>query len=95
MEVKNVCVVGMGTMGSQIGIVCARAGFNTTMVDVSTERVESDFKTYDLFSQSVEETKLDQHSMDEILERIHASINLREAVAEANIVIERYSKTSI
>ena len=26
--------------------------------------------------------------MDEILERIHASVNLREAVAEANIVIE-------
>ena len=27
MEIKKVGVVGMGTMGSQIGIVCARAVF--------------------------------------------------------------------
>ena len=25
MEIKKVCVIGMGTMGSQIGIVCAGA----------------------------------------------------------------------
>ena len=27
-------------MGSQIGIVCARGGFRTSMVDASTEQVE-------------------------------------------------------
>ena len=89
MELKNVCVVGMGTMGSQIGIVCARAGFNTTMVDVSTERVEIGLQNIRSFlNGQLKKQKLDQHSMDEILERIQASINLREAVAEANIVIE-------
>jgi hypothetical protein len=34
MEVKRVGIVGMGTMGCQIGIVCASAGFQTPMVDV-------------------------------------------------------------
>ena len=35
MEIKNVVVIGMGTMGSQIGIVCARAEFKTKMLDAS------------------------------------------------------------
>ena len=37
MEIKKVGVVGMGTMGSQIGIVCARGGFQTIMVDLSED----------------------------------------------------------
>ena len=41
VEIRKVAVIGMGTMGSQIGIVCARAGFRTEMADVSEERVRS------------------------------------------------------
>ena len=40
MEIKKVGVVGMGTMGSQIGIVCARGGFQTVMVDISEEMIK-------------------------------------------------------
>jgi 3-hydroxybutyryl-CoA dehydrogenase len=40
MEVERVGIVGMGTMGSQIGIVCARGGFQTVTVDVSNEVIE-------------------------------------------------------
>ena len=35
MSIQKVCVVGMGTMGSQIGVVCARGGHRTVMVEVS------------------------------------------------------------
>ncbi len=40
MVIKKVGVVGMGTMGSQIGIVCARGGFQTIMVDLSKELID-------------------------------------------------------
>ena len=40
MTIKRVCVIGIGTMGSQIGIVSARAGFQTLMVDASQDRIE-------------------------------------------------------
>jgi 3-hydroxyacyl-CoA dehydrogenase len=40
MEIKKVGVVGMGTMGSQIGIVCARSGFQTTLMDLSEELIK-------------------------------------------------------
>ena len=40
MSIKHVAVIGIGTMGSQIGITCARGGFDTTMVDMSADNVE-------------------------------------------------------
>jgi 3-hydroxyacyl-CoA dehydrogenase len=40
VKIKRACVIGMRTMGSQIGIVCAQAGFQTFMVDNSQVRVE-------------------------------------------------------
>jgi 3-hydroxybutyryl-CoA dehydrogenase len=52
MEIKKVAVVGMGTMGSQIGIVCARGGFKTSMVDVSPELVEKGLHNIRLFMDS-------------------------------------------
>ena len=33
MKIETVCVIGMGTMGSQIGIVCAGGGYRTIMVE--------------------------------------------------------------
>ncbi|MGB9628685.1 MAG: 3-hydroxyacyl-CoA dehydrogenase NAD-binding domain-containing protein [Thermodesulfobacteriota bacterium] len=40
MEIHQVCVIGMGTMGSQIGVVCAKGGFKTRMVDLSEELIQ-------------------------------------------------------
>ena len=45
MATGKVCVIGMGTMGSQIGIVFARAGFQTFMLDVSEEQVAKGLKS--------------------------------------------------
>ncbi|MFH1350847.1 MAG: 3-hydroxyacyl-CoA dehydrogenase NAD-binding domain-containing protein, partial [Pseudomonadota bacterium] len=40
MEIKKIAVIGMGTMGSQIGIVCAGGGYETAMVDTTQDQVE-------------------------------------------------------
>jgi len=44
MQIKKVCVIGMGTMGSQIGIVCAGGGYETAMVDTTQDQVENGLK---------------------------------------------------
>jgi len=41
VKIQRIGVVGMGTMGSQIGIACARGGFQTIMVDVSEQHIET------------------------------------------------------
>ena len=49
MEIKKVCIIGMGTMGSQIGVVCAGAGFETSMADMSQDRIEKDCRVSGCF----------------------------------------------
>jgi 3-hydroxybutyryl-CoA dehydrogenase len=40
MNIKTIGVVGAGTMGNGIAQVCAAAGFDVVMVDISTEAVQ-------------------------------------------------------
>ena len=49
MSIKKVFVIGMGTMGSQIGIVCANGGYDTTLVDVSSEQVKRGMSNIQVF----------------------------------------------
>jgi 3-hydroxybutyryl-CoA dehydrogenase len=89
MEIKKVAVVGMGTMGSQIGIVCARGGFKTSMVDVSPELVEKGLHGIRLFFNSqVKKGKMSKEEMETTLSRIHASSDFNEALSEVDLMIE-------
>lgn len=89
MKIKKVCVVGMGTMGSQIGIVSASGGYKTTMVDSSAERVSAGMKMVQSFLENrVKRGKLAQEKMDEILALISAETDLAKACTDADLVIE-------
>jgi 3-hydroxybutyryl-CoA dehydrogenase len=89
MEIKKVAVVGMGTMGSQIGIVCARGGFKTSMVDVSPELVEKGLHNIRLFMDSqVKKGKMSKGKMETTLSRIRTSSNFNESLSGADLMIE-------
>lgn len=89
MEIKRVCVVGMGTMGNQIGIVCARAGYETAMVDTSTERVDKGWNHIKaFFKRQGENGKMEEETGDKILSLIRTGTDLHEAVGNADLVIE-------
>jgi len=40
MDIKNVSVIGAGTMGNGIAHVFAQTGFNVTLVDVNAAQLE-------------------------------------------------------
>lgn len=89
MEIKRVCVVGMGTMGSQIGLVCARGGYETAMVDTSTQHVEKGLNNIQSFLKAqVKKGKMEQEMVDKILALIKTSTDLHEAVSQTDLVIE-------
>jgi 3-hydroxybutyryl-CoA dehydrogenase len=89
MEIKNVAVIGMGTMGSQIGIVCARAGFKTLMVDTSTDLAEKGLESIrSFFGKQVKKEKMTEEEMQNILSNIDTTTNLGEALSDAHLVIE-------
>jgi len=89
MEVKRVCIIGMGTMGSQIGVACAGGGFDTAMVDISDEYVDKGLNRIRSFLEGREKKgKLDRDTVDRVLSLITTGTDLEGAVSEADLVIE-------
>jgi 3-hydroxybutyryl-CoA dehydrogenase len=89
MEIKKVAVVGMGTMGTQIGIACARGGFETRLVDVSPQLVEKGLKAIEAFLKvQVKKAKMDDEAAGKIAELIGAGTDLNEAVSQADLIVE-------
>ena len=89
MYINQVTVIGMGTMGSQIGITCARGGFKTTMVDMSADNVERGMGVIHAFLAGQEKKgKIDHEAGEEILSRITTATDMTKGVAGADLVIE-------
>lgn len=89
MKIQTVCVIGMGTMGSQIGIVCATGGYRTIMVEQNEQMVEKGMAGIKQFLGYME--KKGKVSADEgkaALERVETTTNKRKAFAEADFIIE-------
>ncbi len=87
-DIKTIGIVGCGTMGTGIAIVCARAGFVTRVYDVRPEPLEGARKQIAAFlRKSVERGKLAAGKDAEILARVHTSTRI-EDFADCDLVIE-------
>jgi 3-hydroxybutyryl-CoA dehydrogenase len=85
---ERICVVGMGTMGSQIGVVCARAGFTTSLVDTSEERTRKGMESMHSFLQTQEKKgKITADAVNYVMSRISSSTEMT-AASDADLVIE-------
>lgn len=89
MEIKRVGVVGMGTMGTQIGLVCARGGYQTLMVDISKEQIEKGWNQIKSFLDGqIKKAKLSQDDREKIQSLIKTSTDLEKAFSDVHLVIE-------
>jgi len=89
MEIKNVCVLGAGLMGNGIAQVCAQAGFQVTLRDIEQRFIDGGMNTIKKnLSRDVEKGKKTQDDMTAILGRIKPTLDLKEAAANADIVVE-------
>ena len=89
MKIEKVCVVGIGTMGSQIGIVCAGGGYKTIMVDKDDKLIEKGMASLRQFLASREKKgKMTAGDVNAILNRIQTTTDSRKAFAEADFIIE-------
>jgi 3-hydroxybutyryl-CoA dehydrogenase len=89
MEIKNVCVLGAGLMGSGIAQVCAQAGLQVTMRDIEQRFIDGGMNTIKKnLARDVQKGKKTQEEMDAILGRIRPTLDLKEAAGEADAVVE-------
>ncbi|MHB8783127.1 MAG: 3-hydroxyacyl-CoA dehydrogenase family protein [Desulfobacteria bacterium] len=89
---KNVLVVGGGTMGQGIALVCALSGYETTVVDLpaALPRVRAGVEKF--LADRVNKGKLSAATMQEVLAAIRVEDRL-DAAGEANWVIEAIVET--
>ena len=87
MEIKKIFVAGAGLMGGGIAQVCAQAGYDVVMRDLTDAIIEKGLKaiTWSI-GKLVEKGKV-QGTVDEILARIHGTTDL-SAAKDADFVFE-------
>jgi len=89
MEVKKICVLGAGQMGNGIAQVCAQAGYTVSMRDIEQRFIDNGMNTIKKnLERSVEKQKMSQSDMDAIMSRITPALDMKEAVKDADLVIE-------
>src|SRR5574340_158849 len=88
LEIKKICVLGAGLMGSGIAQVCAQAGFDVTMRDIEQRFVDGGMNTIKKnLSREVEKGKRPTEDMDAVLSRIKPTLDLKEAAGAADVVV--------
>ncbi|MBB3869591.1 3-hydroxyacyl-CoA dehydrogenase [Parageobacillus toebii NBRC 107807] len=87
--VHRIVVVGSGVMGRGIAYVSAVGGFETILVDVKEEQLESAKQEItEIFVQAVSRGKLTEAERQESESRLRYFLDLAEVVREADLVIE-------
>jgi 3-hydroxybutyryl-CoA dehydrogenase len=90
MEIKKVAVLGAGLMGHGITQVAAQtAQYNVFMRDIKQEFLDNGMRMInDSLQRFLKKGEMTQEHVNEILSRIHPTLDLKEAVADADLVIE-------
>jgi 3-hydroxyacyl-CoA dehydrogenase len=90
MDIKNVAVLGAGLMGHGIAQVAAQvAKYEVSLRDVKQEFLDNGMEMMrGSLQRFLDKEKISGEEMDEILARIHPTVNLREAVVDADLIIE-------
>ena len=88
MDIKHVMVIGAGQMGGGIAQVCAQAGFEVTLNDISEEAYEKGLGVITKnLSRGVEKGRMTEEEKDAALGRIRKSTDLSDA-KHADLIIE-------
>lgn len=89
MEIRKVCVLGAGLMGSGISQVAAEAGFEVSMRDIEDRFVQGGLTTIRKnYERALGKGKMTREQADAVLARIQGTVELEAAVRGAQVVIE-------
>lgn len=88
-SIKKVTVIGSGTMGSQIGVVAALSGFETTIVDIAEEALaKAEKELHRRMDRDIEKERRTAEDVEAAFARLSFTTDQAQAVADTDIVIE-------
>lgn len=88
-EIKNISVLGSGSMGHQIGMLCALGGYKTTIQDINEEALkDAREKLEGIMTKWVNKGKITEEQFEDAFSRLHFTTSLEEAAVRADFIIE-------
>lgn len=89
MPIKNVSVIGAGTMGNGIAHVFAQNGFTVQLIDVNAAQLEKAIQTIGKnLDRQVSKAVITEIQKTETLSRLSTQTDLKIGVANADLVVE-------
>ena len=86
---KNIAVIGAGTMGNGIAHVFAQCGYNVNLIDVSPKALEKGLATITKnLDRQVAKEKISATEKENALDNISTISNLKDGVSGVDLVIE-------
>jgi len=88
-EISKVCVLGAGTMGLQIALLCTSHGYKATIYDISEEALKKAPAFLNMISEAfIQNGVMKREDTEESLNRISFTQNPEEAARGANLLSE-------
>jgi 3-hydroxybutyryl-CoA dehydrogenase len=89
MSIRNIAIIGAGTMGNGIAHVFAQHEHPVTLIDIDESRLDAARATIEKnLGRQVNKDLITQETADATLERIHLQTDMVGSVGEADLVIE-------
>ncbi len=90
---KNISVIGAGTMGNGIAHVFAQNGYKVSLVDISSESLNKGMATIEKnLDRQVKKEVIDQDTKESTLNNISTHTDLKTGVQNADLVVEAASE---
>ncbi|MGB9965522.1 3-hydroxyacyl-CoA dehydrogenase NAD-binding domain-containing protein [Halobacterium hubeiense] len=88
-DIETVAVLGAGNMGHGIAEVAALAGFDVNLRDIKEEFVQDGYEQIEWsLGKLAENDQIEEDEADAALDRVTPIVDLEEAVADADFVVE-------
>jgi 3-hydroxybutyryl-CoA dehydrogenase len=89
MTIKNICILGAGTLGSRVALQAAISGFNVTVYDIHQKSLDFSLATMQkILSQLHKSGLISPRQNKEVLARIQFTLNPQEAAKDADFINE-------
>ncbi len=89
MNIKNIAVIGSGTMGNGIAHVFAQTGYQVNLIDISAEALERALGTIGKnLDRQIKKELISPTDKESILARITTFTELSSGIKEADLVVE-------
>ena len=93
---KNIAIIGAGTMGNGIAHTFAQFNYNVRLIDISKPSLERGMKTIVRnLDRMVSKEKISETDKNKTLEHIKTFTSIKEGVKKANLVIEAATENTI